>query len=104
MYALLFFFSSRRRHTRYASDWSSDVGSSDLVEYVPQRLRVGGGEIPAARHPRDLGHERLIDLYRHHLIAQPRSEERRVGKECRSRWSAYHSEKTPSRRTPRKAS
>src|SRR5205823_11530716 len=24
-------FSSRRRHTRYASDWSSDVCSSDLI-------------------------------------------------------------------------
>src|SRR5258707_12780192 len=28
---LLFFFSSRRRHTRYWRDWSSDVCSSDLV-------------------------------------------------------------------------
>src|SRR5262249_60079244 len=27
-----FFFSSRRRHTRLVSDWSSDVCSSDLVE------------------------------------------------------------------------
>ena len=27
---LLFFFSSRRRHTRFTSDWSSDVCSSDL--------------------------------------------------------------------------
>src|SRR5690625_4504982 len=28
---LLFFFSSRRRHTRWPRDWSSDVCSSDLV-------------------------------------------------------------------------
>src|SRR5437879_11446837 len=28
--ALFFFFSSRRRHTRYIGDWSSDVCSSDL--------------------------------------------------------------------------
>src|SRR3712207_7286501 len=28
----LFFFSSRRRHTRYWRDWSSDVCSSDLYE------------------------------------------------------------------------
>src|SRR5258705_8925524 len=28
---LFFFFSSRRRHTRCLSDWSSDVCSSDLV-------------------------------------------------------------------------
>src|SRR3712207_8216594 len=27
-----FFFSSRRRHTRYWRDWSSDVCSSDLVD------------------------------------------------------------------------
>src|SRR5437763_16635383 len=27
---VVFFFSSRRRHTRYIGDWSSDVCSSDL--------------------------------------------------------------------------
>src|SRR5437762_12950556 len=27
----MFFFSSRRRHTRYIGDWSSDVCSSDLI-------------------------------------------------------------------------
>src|SRR5205814_6531890 len=41
---LCFFFSSRRRHTRCLSDWSSDVCSSDLL------LKAGGGSlsIPAA--------------------------------------------------------
>src|SRR5437762_5814801 len=29
-----FFFSSRRRHTRYIGDWSSDVCSSDLVTFA----------------------------------------------------------------------
>src|SRR5437879_11319059 len=41
-----FFFSSRRRHTRYIGDWSSDVCSSDLcsTRYFPPILRgaVGG--------------------------------------------------------------
>src|SRR5437762_6584429 len=32
---LLFFFSSRRRHTRYIGDWSSDVCSSDLTSGRP---------------------------------------------------------------------
>src|SRR3712207_4291056 len=32
MISLVFFFSSRRRHTRYWRDWSSDVCSSDLRE------------------------------------------------------------------------
>src|SRR5215208_4919978 len=48
---MLFFFSSRRRHTTWPRDWSSDVCSSDLVEAVlaaghPHRLhhRVGGEE------------------------------------------------------------
>src|SRR5437762_10960313 len=32
----VFFFSSRRRHTRYIGDWSSDVCSSDLVRYAAE--------------------------------------------------------------------
>src|SRR6266508_4341629 len=37
---LFFFFSSRRRHTRWPRDWSSDVCSSDLVLGVVQETRV----------------------------------------------------------------
>src|SRR5258707_8317695 len=35
MARVLFFFSSRRRHTRYWRDWSSDVCSSDLMMFAP---------------------------------------------------------------------
>src|SRR3712207_9478306 len=35
-----FFFSSRRRHTRYWRDWSSDVCSSDLGSYEPEDIEV----------------------------------------------------------------
>src|SRR5690606_31575041 len=35
-YSLLFFFSSRRRHTRFSRDWSSDVCSSDLNKNRPK--------------------------------------------------------------------
>src|SRR5215210_9081004 len=72
-----FFFSSRRRHTRYIGDWSSDVCSSDL--YVDSEPTVSGSSQvgPAS--------ERIVSTYR--------SEERRVGKECRSRWSPYHLKK-----------
>src|SRR6202790_3680859 len=69
------FFSSRRRHTTSISDWSSDVCSSDL--------RTRAGDI-AQENP-------LVDPKK--LIPGRtvlRSEERRVGKECRSRWSPYH--------------
>src|SRR6478736_1653613 len=75
-----FFFSSRRRHTRFDCDWSSDVCSSDLLG------RFGQGRADDfAREtfaPRILGGIDAANL--------PRSEERRVGKECRSRWSPYH--------------
>src|SRR2546427_8053470 len=38
-----FFFSSRRRHTRFDCDWSSDVCSSDLIpERMTARLRMSG--------------------------------------------------------------
>src|SRR2546421_11044313 len=32
----------------------------------------------------------LIDVHTHMTMYTDRSEERRVGKECRSRWSPYH--------------
>src|SRR5437016_6719183 len=42
---LFFFFSSRRRHTRLVSDWSSDVCSSDLT--IPGgRIDGGGSSLP----------------------------------------------------------
>src|SRR5690625_911797 len=41
LFAVLFFFSSRRRHTRWPRDWSSDVCSSDLADHVS----VDGGDL-----------------------------------------------------------
>src|SRR5690606_41047490 len=41
-----FFFSSRRRHTRFSRDWSSDVCSSDLAPLAPSlwdKWVSGGG-------------------------------------------------------------
>src|SRR5262249_57651230 len=71
-----FFFSSRRRHTRLVSDWSSDVCSSDLWrQYLGIELSPEYAEQIRERLAR---------------IEPDRSEERRVGKECRSRWSPYH--------------
>src|SRR5438309_6681485 len=97
-----FFFSSRRRHTRWNCDWSSDVCSSDLGhhlglpaklelitddedlwnDFVQQQTAIG----------RSLTAENRRVLLRHiqawqlmELSRKYRSEERRVGKECRSR-------------------
>src|SRR5262245_63507795 len=70
-----FFFSSRRRHTRCLSDWSSDVCSSDLsVVYTALDTKL----------------QRKVAIKR---LRDPRSEERRVGKECRSRWALDHEKK-----------
>src|SRR5256886_17016378 len=160
---MFFFFSSRRRHTRFDCDWSSDVCSSDLDEQrspaaasgegargqgkqsdigyrlnrgtglpgpffiQPPRQRsepfgsedfpyAGGtqwgvailknladlidGVVLLAQLDDQVASRRLLGLG---LRAVPRrekkcgvgfsakrSEERRVGKECRSRWSPYH--------------
>src|SRR5260370_5972116 len=96
-----FFFSSRRRHTRFKCDWSSDVCSSDLgpttveyrVEVRDKPARTAAKDLPA---PATLSEgKKVIDLNRFPRLesgvtAAGRSEERRVGKECRSRWSPYH--------------
>src|SRR5437762_3898622 len=42
----------------------------DLGEHVAQRLGVGGAEVAPAGHRGDLGHQRLVGLDRHHLVAQ----------------------------------
>src|SRR5690606_40226312 len=49
----LFFFSSRRRHTRFSRDWSSDVCSSDLAARPAPgaRRRRRWRRAPAARRP-----------------------------------------------------
>src|SRR5256886_8510241 len=91
-----FFFSSRRRHTRFDCDWSSDVCSSDLSRYRdPAELAVWEARDPLLRLRRFLEREGLADrtfLGEVDAAAETlaRSEERRVGKECRSRWSPYH--------------
>src|SRR2546427_8504893 len=94
VYLFFFFFSSRRRHTRFDCDWSSDVCSSDLRTRFAPLFEVTEedfndvidtnlrgplfGSAAAARKMLEVGGGSI------------RSEERRVGKECRSRWSPYH--------------
>src|SRR5437899_12598861 len=70
---LYFFFSSRRRHTRCLSDWSSDVCSSDLFVYFIDD-----------RHDRHVVITWCDAHQDNRCVGRPlRSEERRVGKECR---------------------
>src|SRR6266576_7005568 len=80
---MFFFFSSRRRHTRSLRDWSSDVCSSDL-------LPIPGGTVthPLATAPVHVGWSASA-----RVRLGLRSEERRVGKECRYRWRPDHLKK-----------
>src|SRR5437588_6712393 len=107
---VIFFFSSRRRHTRSLCDWSSER------VLFRSKILVGtdgepGAPVHESRH--DTAHTVAALLgatdgqavYQGTLRAPAsfyaaygldpdfRSEERRVGKECRSRWSPHHRKK-----------
>src|SRR2546427_7430843 len=106
MLSFFFFFSSRRRHTIFDCDWSSDVCSSDppsargadmatfqwarLKANIKCALRKGAWyrilKLTSADAVLDVK-GKPVPVPRGSL---QRSEERRVGKECRSRWSPYH--------------
>src|SRR2546428_6974987 len=92
VFLIFFFFSSRRRHTRSDRDWSSDVCSSDLIRLpdmdgiqVLERIKALDEQIEVILVT-------AVKTVRTAVAAMKlgRSEERRVGKECRSRWSPYH--------------
>src|SRR5438045_5095553 len=96
----MFFFSSRRRHTRCLSDWSSDVCSSDLNHPVEGRdndkpIRVDAPHCASeCREQTGCG---VLCAYQQHASPMARlrerqieirSEERRVGKEWKDKGGA----------------
>src|SRR5215210_8976231 len=69
MYSFVFFFSSRRRHTRYIGDWSSDVCSSDLDGLPPgviEAVSAATGLRFCCNRPAN-GVQVLQELGEHHL-------------------------------------
>src|SRR5690606_40789826 len=94
-----FFFSSRRRHTRFSRDWSSDVCSSDLkagdwrYDIIYPGLKMNMPDILAAIGVAQLPEyfektlQNRVEIYEYYHTFFKRSEERRVGKEYRCRWS-----------------
>src|SRR3546814_1074288 len=100
----VFFIKQKTAYEMRISDWSSDVSYSDLLAVDSE-----GGlhilELKRDKTPREvvaqvidygawvkeLDYQGVVAVYE---AFQPRSEERRVGKECvstcRSRWSPYH--------------
>src|SRR3546814_2441567 len=98
-----FFFNQKTAYEMRISDWSSDVCSSDLLEFVVHFYQLLHQEAFDPRLPQaiiGLASAGLVDARlgeAHDLLTRLlvcRSEERRVGKECvstcRSRWSPYH--------------
>src|SRR5688572_33251458 len=95
----MFFFSSRRRHTRFDCDWSSDVCSSDL-QFPPAYVADSNGTPMHSWRVLILPYIEANHIYDRYDQTQPwdsatnrqlRSEERRVGKERRWRWPAVQS-------------
>src|SRR5207248_5630281 len=92
---LLFLFSSRRRHTTSYGDWSSDVCSSDLcvvawIAWKSNSLDSAHRSTTSVLPCTNATPSRNPARGRHHpglrlcSITRGRSEERRVGKECRA--------------------
>src|SRR3546814_19440662 len=101
------------------SDWSSDVCSSDLQRKVDLfvgepaadggpdinkvRIAVENKSVVTAHRNRTNRFDELRKVVAAVQGARPRSEGRSVGKECvstcRSRWSPYHLNKKPKKRT-----
>src|SRR5690606_40370624 len=96
---------SRRRHTRFSRDWSSDVCSSDLKlshnHFEFPKVEIIKNCCPSCNHNMKFVpiHHRLTFYYHYHNTYSKimtidfcsktcandfRSEERRVGKECRN--------------------
>src|SRR5690606_39976824 len=81
------FSSSRRRHTRFSRDWSSDVCSSDLASHGREPVFTIDGTRVLERIRARKFRERRREVQRSLRAAAFRSEERRVGKEGRARCS-----------------
>src|SRR5690606_39678907 len=89
---LFFFFSSRRRHTRFSRDWSSDVCSSDLSpaawdSAIPSTVSAAFCARYSSIDRQRSRESRPPSLCTKPTLATKRSEERRVGKEGRARWT-----------------
>ena len=109
-----FFFKQKTAYEIVDCDWSSDVCSSDLG-MAGDEIMKNNKEKPidslisfkdmleekkdsiSQLSPEDQAKLKKLEPFKMHMVMNPetkemkfRSEERRVGKECRSRWSPYH--------------
>src|SRR5256885_11261519 len=85
----MFFFSSRRRHTRLQGDWSSDVCSSDLVTF-DEASTVFGDPLSLLMHDPDHSAEEqrylLLGMSNRRRLLVVAFAERQIGRaSCRER-------------------
>src|ERR1044071_5010136 len=73
-----------RGHEVLLAQGAASRRADRLLAAQPGMIRIDSNE-----NPNGPG-ERVYEVIRRHLSESNRSEERRVGKECRSRWSPYH--------------
>ena len=105
VFIFFFFFKQKTAYEIYQCDWSSDVCSSDLAKKTGETAPTIKPDNIASPVPlflraacSPLIYIRMFSTVKlasfasngSKMISSPRSEERRVGKECRSRWSPYH--------------
>ena len=80
----------------FSALWLNDLPNGDslaglrIVSAATETLRLATGVIPLDRRPADTLDLDGLPAGRTTIGIGSRSEERRVGKECRSRWSPYH--------------
>src|SRR5436309_13806615 len=94
----LFFFSSRRRHTRFSRDWSSDVCSSDLT------MAVKSIQLGQVWRKDEGGQDYLVTKLYNEVFTQY-AVLRQIGRascreRCRSRWMLYHQKKNKTSKPP----
>src|SRR3712207_9491342 len=111
---VFFFFSSRRRHTRYWRDWSSDVCSSDLIWGGGMAIYDADAPGEVAARAYLITAEQFVDILAQEMRLepgldvdlapvretgwhsfrpgryQPRTEKGREGEECNSSWWPNH--------------
>src|ERR1035441_9994405 len=70
-------------------DWHHSIGRA-------VKARTRATEVRAVAHVEELAADLEVDTFPHNKLfeSRERSEERRVGKECRSRWSPHHQKNT----------
>src|SRR5688500_20365019 len=108
----VFFFSSRRRHTRLQGDWSSDVCSSDLCTFRStvdlDQLRkidelVGARDFAAARNSTEqlqIGRASCRERKKVQIVAETENKKEKEGEAANKKRTVETEQEKPKDKTP----